>query len=346
MAKHSVIRTPRGIDFEYVKVGRPCIQPRGLEIADMVHHIVQMRRKRGMSAVYQVDQGEVATPTRDSSGSIPAHSWRYLTGPNTRYVRCDVLTLGAVSGSGDPYLTLQSSTDGTGQSFAWVVDAAAPGGVIADDVLQLHSAIVEVSPSTLETISVQQNNTTSLVRILSAVVHEHPIGSVDTTDDAVAIALNNYSAGTNIIYTEYDDLPVGVQSMRRYGKKLLFSSAKEWTTTATPSTSREDFTSRVAGNPPATLHQWDIYPSVNLPETAAVAATAVVLAKASASSGNVRFDLGSTDIDVTAITALGLYSQTGTLAKSSDTLSLQGWSNAAATLTVYGAWLWEDEEAA
>ena len=345
MPKHSVLYTPRGLDSELVKVGRPCTQPRALEIADAIHHQVQRRRKCGMVKAYQVDQGEVATPTRDIAASTPAHAWRVLTGPNTRYIRCDVITLGAVIGSGTPFLTLVSTTDATGAQLARVADAAAPGATLSPDSLQQHSAVVEVAPDTVQAITLEQNDPTSTVRILSATLHEHPINSVDTADDLIAIAVNQFTPGDHIIDTENDDLAIGVQRLRRWSKKLLHSDSGEVQTTAVLVANRIDLTTRVAGNPPATLHQWDVSSSVNLPETTDVNVTCAVLARTSASTGTVRFAFGGTTVDVAAIGALNTYTGSGTCAKLTDTLSYQAWLAAAGTLFVYGRWCWETAEA-
>jgi hypothetical protein len=322
------------------------VQPRALELADAVHHQLQRRRKCGMVKAYQVDQSEVATPTRDTSGTVPAHAWRVLTGPNTRYLRVDVLTLGAVSGSGTPYLTLVSTTDPTGATFARVPDAAAPGSVIASAALQQHSAVVEVTPNTSEDVTIEQNSATSTVRILCATLHEHPSNSVDTADDAIAIAVTQFTPGEDIVDAENDDLPLGLQLLRRRHKKILHADAGEVQTTAVGLANRIDLTTRVAGNPPATLHQWDVYPSVNLPETVGVSVTCAVLARTSASTGTVRFAFGSASVDVGGIGALAVYSTTGSCAKLSDTLSYQAYLAAAGTLFVYGRWCWENVEAA
>lgn len=346
MPRHSVLYTPRGIDSELVKVGRPCVQPRALELADAIHHQLQRRRKCGLAKAYQVDQSEVATPTRDTTASIPAHAWRVLTGPNTRYVRVDVLTLGAVVASGTPFLTLLSTTDATGMQFARVADAAAPGSTLADAALQQHSAVVEVTPNTLEDVTVEQNSATSQVRILSAVLHEHPIGTVDTADDPIAIQVNQFNPGEHVVDVENEDLPLGLASLRRYHKKILHSDAGEVQATAVGAANRIDLTTRVAGNPPADLQQWDVYPSVNLPQTVGNAVTCAVLARTSASTGTVRFAFGGANVDVGAIGALAVYSASGSCAKGSDTLSYQAYLAAAGTLFVYGRWCWETVEAA
>src|SRR5688572_26369653 len=124
----SVPPFPTGIDDELCKTGRPCIAPRAYAFGNLIHHQVQRRRKTAQIN-YQVDSSEVATPTRDSTASIPSHRVRFLTGPNTRFVRVDVLALGATDGtSTDAGLAVVSTTAPSGSelSFNPVAETAAP----------------------------------------------------------------------------------------------------------------------------------------------------------------------------------------------------------------------------
>lgn len=350
MAKFTCIYTPQGLDFDLVKVGRPCTQPRALALADLIHHQVQYRRKGWAVTAYQVDSNEVATPSRDVTGGVPGHRTRFLTGRNTRFVRVHVLTLGGSNVSSTPTdqsLILTSTTDSTGVTFAEVSQVPAPSSTIDPSTLQGWEATVEVSANTVEILSVEQTNSSNPVRVLSVSVEEMACPSVDTADDAVSLNLDEFAPGTDIIDTEYDDLPTALQSLRRFHKKILFHSGIELQTTANGAANRMDFYTRSTGSPPASLLQWDVYPSVNLPETSGIAVTCAVLATASASTATVRFAFGSGDIDVSVPSASGLdwFTNTGSISKSSDTLSLQGYNGAAATLTVYAAVVTEDSEA-
>lgn len=344
----SAPRAPRGIDFDPVKVGRPCIQPRALEVIDAIHHHVQWRRMTGGCVAYQAGAAELTTPTRLGTATIPNHGFYHLVSPNARFIRVTVWTAGATgSGAADPYLTCTTTTDGTGAVFARVPHAGAPGASFTDDAVQVHSATVEVTPGSLEAVTLVQNSTSDAVRIISAVVREVPIGTVDPDGaDALYINPDNFEPGTHIIDTENDDLPLGMNLLRRQGKKLLHSDNVEARITDVGVANRRDILSWSTGAPPADPANWNIYPSVNLPETSGVAVTCYVLGRATAGVGTLRFAFSGGNIDVGAIGPLGIYTGTGSIAKVSDTLSKQGYISVAGTFYHYASFVVEDREAA
>lgn len=339
--------SPRGIDMEMVKVGRPCIQPRALAVADAVHHMAQRRRITGHATAYQPGDGELATPTRVGSATVPSIGFRHLTGPNSRYIRVSVWTLGAVAASGTAFLTVTTTTDGTGVTSARAPDAAAPGTTIDTNVVQcFHFPAVEVTPNSVEDIAIVQNSSSSLVRILSAVVYEVPIGMVDSTADAIYVNLDNYEPGTQIIDTENDDLVLVPNLLRRNHKKLLYSDAREAQVTDVGVANRRDITTWVSGNPPASRAQWRVFPSVNLPETSGVSVTCVVLGRATAGTGSVQFSFGGgTNITPGGIGALGIATATGSITEVTETVSVEPYISVAGTFFVYGTWVYENLEA-
>lgn len=346
MTQYAAPWSPRGIDFDMVRVGEPCIQPRALAVADLIHHQAQRRRITGHAVAYQPGDAELATPNRVGSATIPCHAFRYLVGPNTRFVRVSIWTLGAAGSVGTQFLTVTTTTDGAGVTTGRVVDAAAPGTTVDADVLQVFSVHVEVTPGTLETVTIVQNSVTHTVRILSVIVTELPIAMVDSMADAVYINLDNFEPGTQIVDTENDDLVLGQNLLRRRHKKLLHSDAREAAITDVGVANRRDIGTWVSGNPPAERLQWGIYPSVNLPETATVAVTCVVLGRATAGTGSVQFSFSGGSATVINIGALGLYAVAGTIAKGSDTVSVEPYISVAGTLFVYGYWVYENVEAA
>lgn len=348
MTDFSVPWSPRGIDNEMVKVGRPCIEPRALAVADLVHHQVQRRRMMGHCVAYQPGDAELTTPTLIGSATVPSHTFRHYAGPNARFVRVTIWTLGAVTGTGTPFLTVKTTTDATGVTTARVSDADAPGTSINVAELGVYTATVEITPNQVEDVTIVQNHTTSLVRILSAIVTEMPIGEIDTTADSIYINLDNYEAGTPIIDTENDDLVLAQNLLRRQHKKLLFSDAREAQVTDVGAANQRDILTWVSGNPPASRGQWNLYPSVNLPETSGVSVTVVSLIRATAGTGTVQFSFsgGSQTVTRTAAAGLGVATATTTCAKSSDTLSIEVYGSDAGTVYYYGGWVYENWEAA
>lgn len=340
---------PRGIDFDPVKVGRPCIQPRALEIVDLIHHMVQRRRVTGGAVMYQIGAGELTTPTRLGTATVSNHAFIHLASPNARFIRVTVWTLGSTgSGAADPYLTCTTTTDAVGQVFARVPHAAAPGASFTDAALQPHSATVQITPGGLEQVTLVQNSTSDSVRIVSAIVRELPIDTVDP-DGADAHFLNpdNFEPGTQIIDTENDDLALGIALVRRQHKKLLYSDAVAAEITDVGVANRRDLLTRSTGNPPADPAYWNVYPSVNLPETATVGVTCYVLGRATAGTATLRFAFsGGSNIDVGGIGALALYTAAGSITKVADTLSTQGYLSVAGTFYHYGSWCYENWEAA
>lgn len=345
----SVPYTPSGIDFDPTKVGRPVIQPRALELVNLIHHHVQRRRMTGGAVAYQANSGELSAPSRIGSATVSNHQFVHFAGPNARWIRVTVWTLGAAgSGAADPYITCTTTTDAVGVTFAHVAHAAAPGASLTDDAVGVHSATVQVTPNQQETVTLVQNNASDSVRILSAVVREVPISEVvtDGVADALYINPDNFEPGTSIVDTENDDLPLGVAILRRQHKKLLHSDCVAAQTTDVGAANQRDILTWSSGNPPADKGMWNIYPSVILPETAAVSVTCVVLGRATAGTGTVNFAFNGGAISVGAIGALNLYTNTGTCAKGSDNLYVTQYGSDPGTVYTYGRWVYENWEAA
>jgi len=339
----------RALDDELVKVGRGCVSAKARLLAENIRHQFCMRRKGTMAAVYQAGETEVITPTR--YGTKP-HEWRYPPGYNTRWIRVSVLTLGATTSStktDESRLNASTTTD-AGGDFAHVAFAAAPTTTLSAQVLLPFTKILQVDAifdgGASEDVIVTQggDSARTLVRILAVVIEEMPAPSIDTTVDTWALPETQWTPGTDIIDTEYDDLPVAMQTLRRQHKKVLFSLNKECITTSTA------FVDLVAGRDGGGgVLRFDIATSVNRPETSGVAVTCRVFAEDTvATNGTVRFAFSGGNIDVINITNTGpaWYGATGTIAELTDTLSIQGDQAAAGTLTVYAVEVLEDAEAA
>lgn len=336
MTVHAVPPRFTGIDFEPCKVGRPVISARAYQIADGVHHMLQVRRKCGLTAVYQVD-----VPSTRGAAAGEQHRWDYLTGYHTRWIRVDVTTLGGVASTSTAAgLILTTTTDPVGVYMAPVVDAAAPGATLDEDVVQTWSAVIQVAPNAVETVDVDQVSVTDLVRILGISITEMPLYQIDTATDAAAVALNQFASGEEIIATEYDDLCLGVQNTRRFHKKILFQSCKQLATNNELVGNIEDLHTKSIAN----LLQFDYFTSVSLPELVdpSVNVAAYVYAQTTGGgTGTVRFACTGGNIDIAGIGALGNYAATGTVNRGQGTVSLQGYVSAPGTLTVYSAVLLE-----
>lgn len=327
----------RALDDELVKVGRACVSAKARLVAEDITHQLCWRRKGTMAACYQVDEGEVSTPTR--YGTIP-HVWRYTAGYNTRWLRVQVLTLGATTTStktDESRLAASTSTEAA-SDFAHVAFAAAPTSTLAPLDLQRHvHPMMAVTPDGGEDVTVTQggDSARTLVRVLSVAVEEMPVPTVDPTVDTWALLDAQWTPGTDIIDTEYDDLPLAAQTLRQKHKKVLWTLGKEMRITNTA------FVDLVAGRDGlGGILRYDLDTSVNRPETSGTAVTCRVYAEDTvATNGTVRFAFSGGNVDVVNITNTGpaWYSATGTIAKGAETLSIQGKNTAAGTLTVYAA---------
>ncbi len=349
MAKADVLPF-RALDDELVKVGRGCISPKARLLAENIRHQFCHRRKGTMAAVYQCGETEVVTPTRHAAGSWE-HEWRYLTGYNTRWVRVQVLTLGATSptpwvATDESRLSCQTSTD-AGGDFGHATVHAAPTTTLSTQALLHDSKILEVTENSLEDVTVKQGAdlASTLVRILAVVVEEMPVPTVDAAVDTWALPETQWTPGTDIIDTEYDDIPIAMQTLRRHHKKLLWSLGKEVITT------RTDQHDAIAGRDGSgNIHRFDLDTSVNRPQTTGTAVTVRVLAEDSVvNNGQVRFVFSGSTLSITNITTGGpaWYVLTGSsIVKGAETLSFQLDQTGAGTLTVYQAEVYEDVEAA
>lgn len=342
----------RALDTELVKVGRGCVSAKARLLAENLRHQFCWRRKCGMAAVYQAGETEVVTPTRYTGGSTP-YVWRYPPGYNTRWVRVSVLTLGATTPS--PWtdtdrsrLTTSTSTD-AGGDFGFASVAANPTTTLSAQNLQADRKILQVDAifdgGASEDVTVDQGGdlARTLVRVLAVVVEEMPVPSIDVTVDTWALPETQWTPGTDIIDTEYDDLPVAMQTLRMRHKKVLWSLGKEIITT------RTDQHDAIAGRDGAGgILRYDIETSVNLPETSGVSVTCRVLAEDSAvNNGQVKFVFSGGTLTINNVTTGGpaWYGVTGTIAELTDTLSFQLDQTGAGTLTIYQAEVLEDEDA-
>lgn len=346
MAKQHVPRVFRAMDFENVKVGRACTSPKAHAIADNFHHQQQWRRKLGHVGAYQVDESEVSSPSRYAA-STADYTWRYLPSYGCRYVRVGVLTLGA-TGPTPTVATQQallnaSSTTDAGADFAHVAQQAAPAGTLDVQALNYYSKILQVAPGSgapaYEDVIITQGAdvANTKVRILSLAMEEFPLATIDPTVDTWAINKANYTPGDDIIDTEYDDLPIACQILRRTHKKA-FSLCKEMQTN---SAAFVDLVTKSGAN----LLQYDLDLSVNLPETANTAVQVRALASSTDTAGTVRFAFGGTNLDLTINNAAPTwFATTGTITKGTDTVSFQG-KDDAGTLVVYQLEVYETNEA-
>ncbi len=308
----------RALDDELVKVGRGCVSAKALYLCDNFHHQMVKRRRCGMVVAYQVDEAEVATPTRDTA-STADHLWRYLPAYGCRWMRIHVLTLGGTysTTATDQARLVGSTTTDAGGDFAECAYADAPTATLATRSLGLYAKQLQVSPiSALETVTVSQGGDVARtqVRILSVAVEDLPDPTIDPGVDLWAQDPAKWVSGTDIIDTEYDDIPLAcTHTLRRYHKKVLWYCGKEIRATNTA------FVDLVAGRDGAGgILRYDIESSVNRPQTPYIAVTVRVFAEDSvALNGTVRFAFQFGNIDVPNITNGGpaWYTATGTIAK-------------------------------
>lgn len=331
-----------GCNDELVKVGRVVRQSKMLPIAKIVHHMLMWRMKNIGGAVYLRDQWEV---TRGLPGAADDHTVYYRTSPTARCVRISILTLGATAGSGDPQLQVDFSSPASTVYSEVINDTAA---ATFPTFITEHTVKGLVNPDTLETITISQVASTTVVRILAINVQEMPRDQMNTAQDTsggvfLGIDSNLYQPGTDIIDTDIAPGVLAENTLRRLWKKVLFSNMKHLSTDAG---AYECMVCKAGGN----LLRWNYYPSVCLPETAdpANSITLAVLGVPTSGTGDVRLLTaagGSINVNFPAA-PLQIRTQTTALPRAADTWALQGQATGGATaMDIYGAMAFEGTEA-
>lgn len=357
MTVYSVPDLVTGLDAELYKVGRPVVGPQATNLIDHIHHQFCWNRKARFSWSAQWGLGEIGTPTRGVTADED-YEWRYTSGYNTRFLTVTAVTAGKTTGStNDAGLTVDTTTTVGAQTFARVPNFAALG---ADPnvAFQIHRWVIPVAGNTLETVAIDQLVTTQLTRIVALRVEELPISVIDTAVDAWAGDLNQFAAATDIVEgtpgvapaasTAVSTLPVLCQTLRRFHKQVIFSSAQQVSTAVVAVGNIVDlFTKAVPGT---RRIDWDIPACVVLPQTAEPARAVVcrVLAKkvGGAAGGVVRFAFTGGNVDVAVALGAAAWTQTaGVCNKATELLSVQGYNTDAGTLTLYNATVEETVEA-
>lgn len=338
MASIAAPRFPVGLDDEPVKVGRSVISAKAKVIADAIHHEVSYRRQRGMLCCYQTDQYDTSR----------THRWEYRTGPNADWVWIKALTLGTVTNQTYGSLIAATTTQPAGVNFAHERSSPNPTATLAPEYLSHNTIIRGVNDGcNVEdvTITREVGSSASAVRILALSVDEASEGEAFSTDD---VYLNSglFRPGNDIDQDDYDDIALGVEYLRRRHKKVLHSTCKVLTTTANAPNWQDMYTGSV-GNPPANRLCFDVYPSVNRPETANVSCTAKFYANDSGGAGGTLAVVTSIGTYSVAVGAAGWYSVPNIfVAKGADVVIIYGRASAGNTLTMEGVVIYDDHEAA
>lgn len=349
-----------GLDDELYKVGRPVVGRVIYAILDHVHHQFCWVRKAHFGWSAQWGLGEIGTPTRGVTASED-YEWRYTSGLNSRFLNVTAVTVGKVTGgSNDSGLTVATTTTAA-QTFAQVPQSAALGADPDTGLFQEHRWVIPITANNGETVAIDQLITAECVRIVALNVEELPVSVIDTAVDAWAGVLDQYAPALDIVEgaagasggaavppaasSNVATLPVLCQTLRRFHKQVIFSSAQQVSTAVVGVANRVDlFTKQV---PATRMRQWDLPESVTRPESASRSITCRVLAKSSAAGGIVRFHFGGgVDIDVAVAAGASAWTQaTGSPGKTGETVSVQGYQNGAGTLTLFNAIVEEDIEA-
>lgn len=339
----AVPRAISGLDDLPLKVGRPCVGRLVAPIFDAIHHQFCWCRPILSSKSYQWGESELATPTRGVTAGTE-HQIRFRTGYATRRVRVTVVTVGGVvSSSVRPSLTVATTTEAA-TTFCQPADAAAPGADLEPSKVRVWSAVKEVTPNSVETVTIDQGSTADLVRILAHRIEELPCSVIDNTVDTWAGDYAAYMPGRNITDVVWDDVPAIVAVLRKYHKHVLLALNDELATDNVALANREDFYTKSL----AALLQWRLPDDVQLPESATRAVTCRVLASADvANNGNVRFAFaGGANVDINNVTTgLAWYTGAGAIATTAEAVSIQGYNDAAGVTRIYAALVQTDVEA-
>lgn len=330
---------PLGIDFALTQTGQPVRRALLEGFAQIIAHQWARRQAYPGLCVYQRDQSNTS---RGIGATGDGWTWSYLCAPTTRWVRVVVIAVGATSASGVPQLICSSLADAGGELMDAVVDGAANFPANAS----LHTlARLEVTPGSVETITVEQNNGSSFVRVLAIGVYPIPRPGLDVVEDETVagggefVGFDPYlfPAGENIV-TENLVLAqalLAANRLRRMYRHPLFTARKEKNCTSAA------FEDLVGG---ANRVQKDYMPMVTLPETAdpAVSVKLYVLAVASgggAPTGSVRLRNNAGQAITCAITGtLGVFSATASINRAASTWSYEALMSGTATnLRVLGA---------
>lgn len=333
-------RFPVGLDDDVCKVGRSVISSKAKTIADAIHHEVCFRRQRGMLCCYQTDQYDTSR----------THRWRYVTGPNADWIWIKALTLGTVTNQTYGSLIATTTTDGP-ENFAHERAAPNPTATLAPEYLSHNTTVQGINDGcNVEDITITREVAypATAVRILALSCDECSAGEVFTSgamQDDVYVDSALYRPSRDIDQDDYDDLALGVEYMRRRHKKILHSTCKVLTTTANAPNYQDMYTGSI-GNPPGSQLRYDVYPSVNRPETTNVAFTARVYATDSGGAGGAVAVTSSIGTYTVAVGAAGFYTITGFVAKGSDYVTVWGYASATNTLTLESVVVYDATEAA
>lgn len=342
-----------GADDELTKVGRDVVQSKMLPIAEIVNHILMWRMRNLGGACYLRDQWNV---TRGLPGGTDAHTFQYRTGPTARRLRVSVLTLGAVAGTGNARVGVRTTTQAGLVYLDVIQDTAAATFPSAPNAGVLRECVTDharVTPDSIETISIEQANSTTTVRILGINIEELPRPQMSLTGDVtggtfLGIDTARYQAGTDIIDTDVSPGVLAENTLRRLWKKVVFSNMKFLSTDSA-------VYECLVGKAARTL-RWNYYPSVTLPETADPANNIVIAVLGApvggaGPTGDVRlFTAGGTPVNVNfpnigAAPPIQIRTATVPIPRAGSTWSYEARATGTATeMDVYGCLAFENFE--